>query len=284
MKAPSTRSQPGFAALDPPAAWPRPRGFAAPEHLDAGIDALPGVGPALKRKLTRLGLATVGDLLAHRPHRYEEPAPERPISHVFGEEEVAIAGRVLRIGSRRARGRLTIQTARVRDESGEIDAVWFNQPWLVEKLPAGTHVRLRGQRGRRSGFQVRSHDVGEAEATADYAPVYPATEDVTPKKLRELVGEALPVARALPDSLSAAPPRARAPSASCRRAARAAPAALARRGGGSAAPAGVRRAACPADRDRPPRPRARAGRGGRAGRARRADRALPPRAALRADP
>jgi ATP-dependent DNA helicase RecG len=203
VTATSTRIQPGFAGMDPPADWPKPRGFAPPVLLEGAIDALPGVGPALKRRLARLGLATVGDLLAHRPHRYEPAAPERPIRDLFGEDEVAIAGRVVRSSSRRARGRLTIQNVRIRDDSGEIDAVWFNQPWLVEKLPPGTHVRLRGQLGRRGGFQVRAHDTGEAEATADFAPVYPATEDVTPKKLRELVGEALPFARALPDPLPA---------------------------------------------------------------------------------
>jgi ATP-dependent DNA helicase RecG len=196
-----TRIQPGFAGADRPAAWPRPRGFTAPLELERGVDSLRGVGPALKRKLQRLGLATLGDLLSHRPHRYEAAAPERQIRDLFGDEEVAIAGTVVRASSRRTARRLTIQTARVADASGEIDAVWFNQPWLLERLTPGTHVRLRGQIGRRGGFQVRSYDVGEAEATADFAPVYPATEDVTPKKLRELVGEALPLARGLPDPL-----------------------------------------------------------------------------------
>jgi ATP-dependent DNA helicase RecG len=54
-------------------------------------------------------------------------------------------------------------------------------------------VRLRGRQGR-YGFDVRSFDIGEGEATADFAPVYPASEDITAKKLRELVGGALPAA------------------------------------------------------------------------------------------
>ena len=37
------------------------------------VDVLPGVGPAVKKKLQRLGLETIGDLLTHRPFRYEEP-------------------------------------------------------------------------------------------------------------------------------------------------------------------------------------------------------------------
>ena len=52
------------------------------------------------------------------------------------------------------------------------------------------HVRLRGKPGR-YGFDVKSYDVGEGEATADFAPVYPASEEITPKRLRTLVGHAL---------------------------------------------------------------------------------------------
>jgi ATP-dependent DNA helicase RecG len=103
---------------------------------------------------------------------------------------------------RRPRRRLAIVQARVADESGEITAVWFNQVWLVDKLKPGTHVRLRGQL-RRNEFTVRSYDLNGASATADFAPVYPASEEVTVKKLRELVGKALAHARDDPDDLPA---------------------------------------------------------------------------------
>ena len=93
-------------------------------------------------------------------------------------------------------------TARVADDSGAVDAVWFNQAWLADRLTPGTHVRLRGQlRGR--DFAVRSYDVNGASATADFAPVYPASEEITPKRLRELVAGALPHAGDNPDALPA---------------------------------------------------------------------------------
>jgi len=63
-------------------------------------------------------------------------------------------------------------------------------------------VRLRGQL-RRNEFTVRSYDLNGASATADFAPVYPASEEVTVKKLRELVGKALERARDFPDFLPA---------------------------------------------------------------------------------
>ncbi len=170
--------------------WPRARTFPRPEELNRSVEALPGVGPTVRRRLERLGLATVGDLLTHRPFRYEEPVPERRMADLDRDEEVAIAGEVLSVSKRR-RGRLQMLTARVSDGSATVSATWFNQPWLEPRLQPGTHVRLRGRQGR-FGFDVRSFDIGDGEATADFAPVYPATEEITSKKLRELVTAALP--------------------------------------------------------------------------------------------
>ena len=181
----------GFAGADA-ADWPRPRTFPRAEELERSLDVLPGVGPAVKKKLERLGLETVGDLLAHRPFRYEEPVPERRIADLQADEDVAISGEVLTVSKRR-RGRLQMLTARISDGTATVSATWFNQPWLERQLQPGTAVRLRGRQGR-YGFDVRSFDIGDGEATADFAPVYPASEEITAKKLRELVGAALPAA------------------------------------------------------------------------------------------
>jgi ATP-dependent DNA helicase RecG len=177
--------------------------MARPDQLDRGVETLPGVGPVVKKNLAKLGLQTIRDLLEHRPHRYEAAAEEVRIADLLaGEEEVAIAGEVRKTSVRRPSRRLSIVQARIADESGEITAVWFNQVWLAEKLLPGTRVRLRGQL-KRNEFTVRSYDLNGASATADFAPVYPASEDVTVKKLRELVGKALPHVRDFPDFLPA---------------------------------------------------------------------------------
>jgi ATP-dependent DNA helicase RecG len=192
----------GFGGMDPPAQWPRPHGGPSPDALALGIDVLPGVGPAVRRRLERLGLRTVGDLLAHRPRRYERPVEEKAIAELFGDDEAVIEGTVGRTRSRR-RGRLHILTARIGDATGEIDATWFNQPWLENQLAAGVRVRLRGKRNR-YGFQVDSYDLGDATETADFAPVYPSSEQLEQKRLRGIVAAALPFAHAGGDPLPAA--------------------------------------------------------------------------------
>jgi ATP-dependent DNA helicase RecG len=192
--------------VDPPPGeqrWPPTRGRFRPERLEASVETLAGVGPTLTKRLAKLGLARVGDLLDHRPRRYERPAPQKRIADLFGEEEVLIEGEVVRASLRRGRGRLQILTAQVRDASGQISATWFNQPWLKDRLTPGTRVRLRGQQNR-FGFAVRSFDLNGGSATADFAPVYPASEEISAAKLRDLVDAALPYATDRPDPLPAA--------------------------------------------------------------------------------
>jgi ATP-dependent DNA helicase RecG len=179
----------GFAGMDQDR-FGRPRGFRDPRRLALQVDTLPGVGPAVAKRLRALGLGTVGDVVMHAPRRYEQAADEVAISELWGEDEVAIAGIVRDVRSRRIGGRRTIVTARIDDDTGSISASWFNQPWLVDRLKPGTHIRLRGKLGRH-GFDVKSYDVGEARATADFAPVYPASEQVPSWRLRELARAAL---------------------------------------------------------------------------------------------
>jgi ATP-dependent DNA helicase RecG len=168
----------------------RPRGWARPDRLELPLSSLPGVGTGLAKKLRPLGLETVGDLLLRRPRRYEAAADEVAISQLWGDDETVIAGVVRSVRTRRLGGRRSLVTANVVDASGAISASWFNQPWVADRLTPGTAVRLRGKLGR-YGFDVKSYDLGEARATADFAPVYGASEQVPSWRLRELAREAL---------------------------------------------------------------------------------------------
>ncbi len=188
--------------MDRPETWPRLRGERRPERLLAPLDSLPGVGPRVASRLRRLGLATVRDLLGHRPRDYQRSVGESRIVDLFGEQEAVIVGEVRNVSLRRTRGRMTVLKATVADESGAIPAVWFNQPWLEEKLLPGTRVRLRGAL-RRNEFNVKSYDLDGAAATADLAPIYPAGEEITPPRMRALAERALALVPNEPDPLPA---------------------------------------------------------------------------------
>jgi ATP-dependent DNA helicase RecG len=199
----ATRRQTAFAGLDPPGVWPPTPRALRPERLELGLDSLPGVAATTQRKLGRLGLGTVRDLLEHRPRRYETAADEVPIAKLREGEEVVITGRVLKTEKRPMRGRRRTRiVARVDDGTAAVSVTWFNQPWLADRLKPGTEVRLRGKLGR-WGFEPRSYDLGEAHATADFAPVYPAAEEIAAATVRRVVDAALPLAQHVPDPLPA---------------------------------------------------------------------------------
>jgi len=193
----SIRRQTVFAGLDQPATWPATPRAPKLQRLDRELDALPGVGVTLKKKLAKLGLETVRDVLEHAPFRFVEPAK---IADLFGDtDEVAIDVDVLSVSKRRAR-KLTIVEARVHDRTGQIRATWFNQPWVADQLKPGSRVRLVGTM-RRGGFAVRSHELDPPPAPR--VPVYPAGEAISPKLLRRLVTNALPFAADVVDPLPA---------------------------------------------------------------------------------
>jgi ATP-dependent DNA helicase RecG len=198
-----TRRQTVFAGLDQPGAWPPTPRALRPERLELGLDSLAGVAATTQRKLAKLGLATVRDVLEHRPRRYETAADEVSIAALQEGEEVVVTGRVLNVEKRPMRGRRRTRiVARVDDGTAAVSVTWFNQPWLADRLKPGTEVRLRGKLGR-WGFEPRSYDLGETRATADFAPVYPAAEEIAAATVRRVVDTALPLAVHVPDPLPA---------------------------------------------------------------------------------
>ena len=58
--------------------------------LDASVTRLQNVGPAFAKKLQRLGVNTVGDLLYLYPRRYDDYSKLKTISQLMYGEEVTL--------------------------------------------------------------------------------------------------------------------------------------------------------------------------------------------------
>ncbi|HWA64638.1 MAG TPA: ATP-dependent DNA helicase RecG, partial [Candidatus Paceibacterota bacterium] len=128
-------------------------------------------------------------------------------------QKVHIEGEVVKIDSRRIfPRRLTITSAIVKDDSGAIKVVWFNQPYLVNTLPEGTHVSLTGTvKLDKHGLYLASptyEKAGEGSTrlthTEGLVAVYPETEGITSKYLRFLIKpllENIEIADPLPEDV-----------------------------------------------------------------------------------
>ncbi len=167
---------------------------------------------AVARRLAGFGLETVGDLIEHFPRRYEDFRDRKRIRDLKVGEEATVRGEVVRVtADRTARRRVDIVRVLVRDDTGAVEAVWFNQRYLVKVLHEGMRLSLRGTfrpQGGRQSFVVKGHEIlgeedGEGVHTEGVVPVYPASEQVSAKLLRSLVHDVAPVMRRLPDPLPA---------------------------------------------------------------------------------
>ncbi|MFN8173600.1 MAG: ATP-dependent DNA helicase RecG [Solirubrobacteraceae bacterium] len=176
------------ALLEAPVRLPRPSRLARPLAIRP---------PRAARAAETLGLRTVGDLLEHVPHRHEDRRDARAVASLAPGEDATVVVTVSRIALRRTRRRgLTLVEATVADDSGPMRAVWFNQPWVAERVAAGERVVLYGRYEGRNRFRVgdwQPAPAGAAGATlereassAGLVPVYPAAEGIASKRIREL--------------------------------------------------------------------------------------------------
>ncbi|HWH45747.1 MAG TPA: hypothetical protein VNT32_13570 [Thermoleophilaceae bacterium] len=172
---------------------PVPRSIPRPSRLAERIAIKP---PRAQKALDTLGLATTGDLLEHLPFRHEDRREARSIADLAAGEDATVVCEVRRIAKRPTRRRrLTLTEATVADESGPMKAVWFNQPWLVDRLPPGSVVVLHGRYEGNNRFRVSEHELASSPSASDlsstgFAPVYPSTEGIPSARIRELVHSA----------------------------------------------------------------------------------------------
>lgn len=114
-------------------------------NLELPVSDLFLVGPAYARRLKRLGVGTVSDLLYYFPFRYEDYSLISAIAKIQPGETVTVRGTVSEIKNEYTRQRKIIQKAIVSDKSGDLTAVWFNQPFLTRIMKKGGHVSLSGK-------------------------------------------------------------------------------------------------------------------------------------------
>jgi ATP-dependent DNA helicase RecG len=163
--------------------------------LLASIRDLPGVGPGRQKLLETLGIKTVADLLLYPPRRYIDRTDILPISSLSGGEVQTIVGRVESVEVKRT-GRKSLAVARVRDGSGSVKCVWFNQPYLKNSLKRGETYMMSGPvRNDRFGTAL-VHPEYEATGgrqlhTGRIVAVYGLTRGFGQRQMRRLVDEAL---------------------------------------------------------------------------------------------
>ncbi len=159
--------------------------------LTSPVSRLPAVGPAFATHLARLGISSVRDLLYHVPNRYEDFRLIAKASSLQEGETVTLQGRVVEIKNVFTRSGFVLQTAKVADDTGTVDVLWFNQRFLTRIIKKGDFVSLSGVVKRaHHGLALESPDYeilregAKPVHTARLVPIYPETQGISSKWLR----------------------------------------------------------------------------------------------------
>ncbi len=163
-----------------------------------------GVGPSRQLLLQRLGIETVEDLLMHYPRGYYDRSNMTKICDIEVESEATFAGIVLVVSLRKLRGGRTILKVAVGDETGRIDLVFFNQPFLKKMFRQGRKIIVSGTVNLYRGvkqisapdFEFYSDDPdGGFIHTNRIVPVYPLTSGISQRMMRIIIKAALEKAK-----------------------------------------------------------------------------------------
>jgi len=160
--------------------------------LDSPLTVVRGITPKLANKLVKLGVQTVRDLLYFFPRRHLDYSQRKPIVELKEGEDQTILGiiweaHVALLGNRRG------TEAVIGDETGNVRAVWFNQPYLAKSLPTNAKVVLSGKvsifKNQRVFESPEWELVKEQELihTGRLVPVYPLTQGLYQRQLRKLI-------------------------------------------------------------------------------------------------
>lgn len=168
--------------------------------LETPIEQLHFVGPSKAAALERLNIFTVEDLLYHVPHRYNDYSLVTPISAAKPGETVTIKAFIQSIKTFRTKTGKQIIQATIEDETGKLRVNWFNQTYLLRVLQEGDEVSFSGAIQwfgntvvlSNPQFEIiSSRKEGDTLHTGRIVAVYPETEGITSKWLRNRIHDVL---------------------------------------------------------------------------------------------
>ena len=162
--------------------------------LNRPLVELPGVGGERAAQLARLKCLTVGDLIMHRPRRYEDRRDVRPIHDLSSEEARLARGKIMLLGTNHLRGGRRKFEFVLEDDSGSVRCRWWNCNYMDRLFHRGDDVLVYGKLtgGKLAGLdhpetEIIKSDDDPAVHVNRIVPVYPLTEGMQQRWLRRVI-------------------------------------------------------------------------------------------------
>lgn len=167
--------------------------------LQSSVRDLAGIGPERAAQLERLKIPTIGDLLLHRPHRYEDRRHFISIAGLKLKEPATVRGRIVAQGVKYyQQRRRSIFEFVLDDGTARLHCRWWNLPFMEKYFAVGDEVMVFG---KPVSLKPRTIDHPETEVLDPgedasihldrIVPIFPLTEGLPQRWLRSLIWRVL---------------------------------------------------------------------------------------------
>ena len=164
--------------------------------LNFDVQYLKGVGPNRAKKLNKLGIYTISDLLNYFPVKYEDRRTIKKINEINDNEKALLKIKIYDSPKKNyIKKNMTLIKAVGKDETGFVTVSFFNQNYLMDKLNIDESYYVFGKVKAYAGkFEMTNPDI--EEAGKDYKagkvmPIYRLTYGLTNNELTKLMRTAL---------------------------------------------------------------------------------------------
>lgn len=159
------------------------------------IQYIKGVGPQKANLLAKLGVITIGNLLEYYPRRYEDRSQLKMINDLIDGHVQTFRAKVVSCVENKPRRGLHITKITVRDDTGEVQLVWFNQPHKNKIFKLGIDVLVTGKVKKIYQVEVQNPEleimIDNAVDAGCIIPIYAANESISQRFLRKLIRQVL---------------------------------------------------------------------------------------------
>lgn len=176
--------------------------------LSSPVNMIYGIGPEAQKRLAKLDITTVYDLISYLPRRYNDWSNVGRICEYEEGKDLSFVGEITTVPSRKGYKRTSPVAFYVSDGEGRMELSFFNSPYLMNKFSRGDKVFVHGTVSIYGGRpQMVNPFVEKADGEKDISlvrPVYPLTAGLTSAQLSKWIGIALKlVVSQIPDVVPA---------------------------------------------------------------------------------
>jgi len=175
-------------------------------NLATSLSQIKGVGEKTAEQFALAGLKTVGDLINFLPRGYEDFTSVVKIVDIH-PGKMTIKAKTENVTTKMVRRGLKITTATLVDDTGKIQAVWFNQPYRATQLKTGEEFYFSGDYefsfNRYQLTNPSAEKVSETKTTTAgrFLPVYSARHGLKSNLVTKIMLELKPLMSVLPETL-----------------------------------------------------------------------------------